>query len=165
MTENELAKENKNVKSILIVDDEDLFRKALETQLSMRGYRVMDVNNGADAVLIVRDKNPDVVVLELKMPGFDGIQTLSEMKKLRPDVRIIMLTDHGGAETARISRDSDAFRCIQKPCGLDELIAAIEEAGRERAGDGGSPATPAANRTGAIELIKAFFRRLAARAG
>ncbi|MBW1735554.1 MAG: response regulator, partial [Deltaproteobacteria bacterium] len=58
---------------ILLVDDEDQFRRAMKNQLSVRGYDVLDVSSGEDAIKVVRHKNPEVVVLDLKMPGMDGV--------------------------------------------------------------------------------------------
>ncbi len=117
---------------VLLVDDEDQFRTGLARQLSIRGYRVLDVNNGEDAIKIVRHENPEVVVLDQKMPGMDGIQTLRELKKIRPEVQIIMLTGHGSIESARVTGKFDVFEYVQKPCPIDELTEKIEAARQER---------------------------------
>jgi len=113
---------------ILLVDDEDQFRIALAKRLSVRGYEVLDVNNGEDAIKIVRHKNPEVVVLDQKMPDMDGIQTLRELKNIRPEVQIIMLTGHGSIESARVTGKHDVFSYLQKPAPLDEVIEKIEGA-------------------------------------
>ena len=81
------AETEKNIKlRILLVDDEDRFREALSQQLKNRGFKVYETNNGQDAIKIVRHENPEVVVLDQKMPEMDGIQTLKELKKIRPEV-------------------------------------------------------------------------------
>jgi len=113
---------------ILLVDDEDQFRTALAKRLAVRGYEVLDVNNGEDAIKIVRHKNPEVVVLDQKMPDMDGIQTLRELKKIRPEVQIIMLTGHGSIESARLTGKHDVFGYLQKPAPLDDVIEKIEGA-------------------------------------
>lgn len=118
--------------AILLVDDEEQFRGALKKQLSVRGYEVMDVERGFDAIKIVRHNNPEVVVLDQKMPGMDGIQTLKEIKKIRPEVQVIMLTGHANTDDARLTGKLDVFRYMQKPCMLDELIGNIEAARKER---------------------------------
>ncbi|HDR15578.1 MAG TPA: response regulator [Desulfobacteraceae bacterium] len=118
--------------TILLVDDEDQFRKTLSKQLSIRGYNVLDVGNGEDAIKIVRHQNPEVVVLDQKMPKMDGIQTLQELKNIRPEVQIIMLTGHGSIESARVTGKYDVFKYLQKPCPIDELIEAIESGRQER---------------------------------
>ena len=68
---------------VLLIDDEDRFRQALARQLEVRGFNILDVNNAKDAIKIVRHKNPEVVILDQKMPGMDGIQTLKEIKKIQ----------------------------------------------------------------------------------
>jgi solute carrier family 13 (sodium-dependent dicarboxylate transporter), member 2/3/5 len=118
--------------TILLVDDEDQFRTSLAKQLSVRGYNVLDVNNGEDAIKIVRHENPEVVVLDQKMPRMDGIQTLRELKKIRPEVQIIMLTGHGDIESARLTGKHDVFGYITKPCPVGELIDKIEAGRQER---------------------------------
>lgn len=118
--------------TILLIDDEDQFRTTLAKQLSVRGYNVLDVNNGEDAIKIVRHDNPEVVVLDQKMPKMDGIQTLRELKNIRPEVQIIMLTGHGSVDSARVTGKYDVFGYLQKPCPVDELIEKIEAGRQER---------------------------------
>ena len=118
--------------TVLLVDDEDTFRQAIARQLTLRGYRVLDVDNGRDAIKVVRHENPEVVVLDLKMPGMDGLQTLREIKKIRAEVQVVMLTGFGSTETARQSGKHDVFRYLQKPAPLDELIEAVDAARQER---------------------------------
>ena len=118
---------------ILLVDDEDAFREPLKRQLAVRGYDVLDVDNGEDAVRSVRHESPEVVVLDQKMPNVDGIQTLKEIKKIRPEVQVIMLTGHGSIESARETGKHDVFHYLQKPCAVDELIG-LHRGGPARAG-------------------------------
>ena len=81
--------------TILLIDDEDRFRQALARQLEVREFNVLDTSNGEDAIKLVRHRNPEVIILDQKMPGMDGIQTLKEIKKIRPEVQVIMHTGHG----------------------------------------------------------------------
>ncbi|UCD58819.1 MAG: anion permease, partial [Candidatus Hydrogenedentota bacterium] len=117
---------------VLLVDDEDKFRLAMRRQLEVRDYKVWDVDNGEDAIKLVRHKNPEVVVLDQKMPKMDGIQTLKEIKKIRPEVQVIMLTGYGSTESARVTGKYDVFQYMQKPCILDELMEMIDAARQER---------------------------------
>lgn len=117
---------------VLLVDDEDKFRLAMKKQLEVRDYKVWDVNNGEDAIKFVRHKNPEVILLDQKMPKMDGIQTLREIKKIRPEVQVIMLTGYGSTESARITGKYDVFHYMQKPCVLEELVETIDAARRER---------------------------------
>ncbi|WP_054032848.1 SLC13 family permease [Desulfatitalea tepidiphila] len=117
---------------VLLIDDEPDFRKGLAQQLVVRNYKVLDVDNGEDAIKLVRHENPEVVILDQKMPGMDGIQTLKEIKKIRPEVQVIMHTGHGTTESARITGKHDVFRYIEKPCPIEDLIDAIQAAASER---------------------------------
>ena len=132
MEQNQTADRHQTKPTLLLIDDEDRFRQALARQLEVRGFMALDVSNGEDAIKIVRHKNPQVVILDQKMPGMDGIQTLREIKKIRPEVQVIMHTGHGCIESARITGKLDVFRYIEKPCALDDLIDAIQSALEER---------------------------------
>jgi len=122
---------NKKLK-VLLIDDEDRFRESLAKQLSIRGFDILDASNGEDAIKIVRHDNPDVIILDQKMPGMDGIQTLKEIKKLRPEVQVIMHTGHGSIESARVTGKFDVFSYLEKPCSINDLIAQIQAASKER---------------------------------
>jgi len=117
---------------VLLVDDEDVFRVTLAKQLGVRGYRVFDVGSGEEAIKVVRHQNPEVVVLDQKMPRMDGIQTLKEIKKICPEVQVIMLTGHGSIDSARETGKHDVFQYLQKPCPLEELVESVNEARQER---------------------------------
>ena len=117
---------------ILIIDDEDRFRQALARQLEVRDFSVLDTSNGEDAIKIVRHDNPEVVILDQKMPGMDGIQTLREIKKIRPEVQVIMHTGHGNLEAARLTGKHDVFYYLEKPCALDDLVKVVRDALEER---------------------------------
>ena len=132
MEEQKTTTGNDKKLKVLLVDDEDRFRENLAKQLDIRGFDVLDASNGEDAIKIVRHDNPEVVILDQKMPGMDGIQTLKELKKIRPEVQIIMHTGHGSIESARVTGKFDVFSYIEKPCALDELIKEIKAASKER---------------------------------
>ena len=117
---------------VLLVDDEERFRTSLAKRLRKRGLNVIDVSCGEDAVRLARsDRSIEVAVIDLKMPGMDGIETLKELKTYRPALQALMLTGHGSLDSARDAGRSDAFKYLEKPCDLDELIAAIEAAREE----------------------------------
>ncbi|WP_045211211.1 SLC13 family permease [Desulfonatronovibrio magnus] len=111
---------------VLLVDDEDQFRTTLAKRLEARGYHVIDVDNGEDAMKAIRHEDPEVVVLDQKMPDMDGVETLQELKKIKPEVQIIMLTGHGDIELARLTGRHDVLAFMQKPAEIEELIEKIE---------------------------------------
>ena len=132
MNKNGSENNNRKLPGILLVDDEDHFREATNKQLTARGYTVYESDSGFDAIKIVRHENPEVVVLDQKMPGMDGIETLKEIKKVRPETQVIMLTGHGSTQAAAETGRHDVFKYMQKPCGINELIEGIEAARQER---------------------------------
>ncbi|CAN2049045.1 solute carrier family 13 (sodium-dependent dicarboxylate transporter), member 2/3/5 [Candidatus Magnetomoraceae bacterium gMMP-1] len=132
MEQQHIENEVKSNPSVLLIDDENRFREALARQLSVRGFKVSESNNGEDAIKIVRHDNPEVVVLDQKMPGMDGIQTLQELKKIRPEVQVIMHTGHGSMEAARLTGRHKVYHYLEKPCNLDDLIKVINGAAEER---------------------------------
>ncbi len=131
MTENVLKK-SKRMPKILLVDDEDHFREAMKKQLTVRGYYVLDVKNGYEAIKVVRHENPEVVILDQKMPVMDGIQALQEIKNVRPEVQVIMLTGHGSTDDAAETGKHDVFKYMEKPCGIEELVKSIKDARQAR---------------------------------
>jgi sodium-dependent dicarboxylate transporter 2/3/5 len=123
---------NKPVPKILLIDDEDRFRNALGRQLKVRGFKVLDTDSGESAIKIVRHENPEVVILDQNMPDMDGIQTLRELKKIRPEVQIIICTGYGSTEAARLTGKYDVFSYLEKPSSIDEIVETINAARKER---------------------------------
>jgi len=113
---------------VLMVDDEDKFRETSSKILERKGFHTTMASNGDEAIDIL-SKNPhDVVVLDIKMPGMDGHTVLSKIVKMAPDTRVIMLTGHGGKESAQISLELGAFDYLNKPCDIDLLSTKIKSA-------------------------------------
>ena len=113
---------------ILLVDDEKVFTKNMSGLLTKRGYRVMAVNSGEDAVTSVKKEKFDVVVLDIKMPGMDGIATLREIKELGVLAQTLILTGHGSIDTAMEAIKLGAYDYLKKPCEINELVEKIEGA-------------------------------------
>jgi DNA-binding response OmpR family regulator len=112
---------------VLMVDDEAQFRATTERILKRRGFQTIMAASGEEAIEKL-DQNPDVVVLDIKMPGMDGHATLHEIKKRQPALPVIILTGHGALPSAREARDKGAFDYLTKPCDIDTLAAKISEA-------------------------------------
>jgi DNA-binding NtrC family response regulator len=113
---------------LLLVDDEENFVKTLAERLEIRGLKPEVVLSGEEAMDFMGKSIPDVIVLDLRMPGIDGMEVLRRVKKQKPDVQVIILTGHGTdkdqAEATRIG----AFEYLKKPVDIDALIFSIKNA-------------------------------------
>ena len=112
---------------ILLVDDEKVFVENIAKLLEKREYQATAVYNGEDAINSLKQKNFDVMVLDLKMPGLDGIATMKEIKNLGASPEVLMLTGHGSVDTALEAVKLGAYDYLAKPCEPEELIEKIEE--------------------------------------
>lgn len=123
---------------ILLVDDERGFLDYTSRRLRARGLSVDTATSGAEAIDKVRQVPVDVVVLDILMPGMDGVETLKELKRIRPEVQVVMLTGHGTQETAEQGREHGALFYLLKPADFSSLLSAIDAAFEE-----GQPAAEA----------------------
>lgn len=117
---------------ILIVDDEEKFRENMTKRLALRGYSIHQVGKGEDAIKQVRMYDYDVVLLDMKMPGMSGEETLREIKKVNPTVQVVILTGHASFKSATVTGKLDAFSYLEKPVELEELLGVIESAKRHK---------------------------------
>ena len=113
---------------VLMVDDEERFRETTAKLLTNRGFDTTIAGSGDEALKILSRQPQDVVVLDIRMPGMDGHQALSAMKKHDPDLQVIMLTGHGSANSARAALTQEAYDYLSKPCDIDILTAKINSA-------------------------------------
>jgi len=113
---------------ILLVDDEVAFTTSMAKLLRVRGYQVKTAKSGKEAILLLEAENFDVVVLDLKMPGMDGIATLNEIKKLKLHTETLILTGHGSIDSALEAFNLGAYDYLTKPCALEDLLNKIEGA-------------------------------------
>lgn len=112
---------------VLMVDDEERFRQTTNKILTRRGFETIMAESGP-AALEKLDQDPDVVILDIKMEGMDGHETLEEIRKHKPNLPIIMLTGYGDIDSARLARDQGAYDYLAKPCDIDVLTGKIREA-------------------------------------
>jgi DNA-binding NtrC family response regulator len=117
---------------VLLIDDEIGYVNVLSNRLSKRGFAVDKANSGSEAFRILRKGSFDVAILDLKMPDLDGIEVLKILKKMAPEMAVIMLTGHGSAAAAHEGIRQGAYDYLIKPCELQELIAKIMEAYEKR---------------------------------
>jgi two-component system nitrogen regulation response regulator NtrX len=113
---------------ILIVDDERAIQKALRGVLEDEGYRVTAVGTGADALRAVADEMPDLVFLDIFMSHMDGLETLTELKRLRPEATVVMISGHGTIETAVKATRLGAYDFIEKPLSLEKTLITMSRA-------------------------------------
>ena len=115
-------------RTVLVVDDEDVIRETVREILTDEGYRVIAALDGSEVMSMVAREDPDVVLLDVWMPERDGIVLLKEIRRERPEARVIMISGHGSIHTAVTATKLGAFDFIEKPLSLDGLLAAIKRA-------------------------------------
>jgi len=121
------------IADVLLVDDEEPFVKTLSKRLSKRDLHVIAAFSGQEALdKLETQDNIEVVILDVKMPGMDGIETLTEIKKRYPLVEVVMLTAHATVDSAIEGMKLGAFDYLMKPCDLDLLISKVKEAADKR---------------------------------
>ena len=118
--------------NILLVDDEKDFVEVLAMRLEEAGEKVTPAYDGQMCLDILEKKQIDVVVLDIKMPGMDGIQTLKTIKIMYPLVEVILLTGHGTTETAIQGMKMGAFDYLQKPADFSDLTAKLAGARKKK---------------------------------
>jgi DNA-binding response OmpR family regulator len=118
---------------LLLVDDEEMYLEYLSKRLINQQYDVTKCLSGEEALERIRDFDFDVVILDVLLPGMDGIETLREINKLRPLTEVIMLTGHASLETGIEGMKLGAFDYLRKPCDTEELIAKINGAYERKA--------------------------------
>jgi len=117
---------------LMLVDDEERFLSSIAKLLSKKGIDAVTATSGAEAIEKLKRQTIHVVILDVKMPGMDGNETLVEIKKLFPMVEVIMLTGHATVEFAVDGLKSGATDYLMKPIGIDDLIQKAEEAFEKR---------------------------------
>jgi two-component system nitrogen regulation response regulator NtrX len=114
--------------TILIIDDEKDIRTSLTGILEDEGYQVICAENGAEGIEIARQELPDLVLLDIWMPGMDGLETLGYLKAQLPQMTVIMISGHGTIETAVRATKLGAFDFIEKPLSLEKVLISVEHA-------------------------------------
>jgi DNA-binding NtrC family response regulator len=123
----------KNIK-VLVVDDEVAFANTLSQRLQMRDMIVGTAYDGEEALSKLKQEEPDVMVLDLRMPGMQGMDVLREAKKAYPLVQVIVLTGHGTDKDAEEAKKLGGFDFLNKPADIDHLERKIRNACQEKRG-------------------------------
>jgi DNA-binding NtrC family response regulator len=113
---------------ILLVDDEERFRTNLAKMLTAQGFTVAAAAGGREALELLQGEPYDVALVDIRMPGMDGLETLAQMKKLDPRLEVIMLTGHASVDAAMEINRLGGFDYLLKPCPLDDLLLKIDAA-------------------------------------
>ena len=113
---------------LIFIDDEQTFLKYIAKRLVLDGFTVKTTFSGEEAVELAANENFDVAVVDLQMPGIDGIEVQKRLKKLQPFLPCIVLTGHGSLENALESGKYNAFKFLSKPVDMDSLVKTINEA-------------------------------------
>ncbi|MCX6543302.1 MAG: response regulator [Acidobacteria bacterium] len=131
---------------LLLIDDEDAFRETVDKLLTFRGFDVSTASDGAQGMRAVLRGGIEIVILDVKMPGLDGIETLRELKRIQPDLEVIILTGHLLKSTEQEGLKLGAFAYLTKPCTVPDLVsvigAALETRARRLAGPDSPPELP-----------------------
>jgi len=117
---------------VLLVDDEETLLEYLSKRLLKQGFTVKATFSGEEALDAARQEHYDVAVVDLKMPGMDGVETQEGLKEIQPFLQCIVLTGHGSIETALESGQRDAFQYLLKPVDYDNLVAVIKDAHKRK---------------------------------
>jgi DNA-binding response OmpR family regulator len=117
---------------IMLVDDEERFLQTTQKMIAKKGYDAITATSGEEGLKKLEDELVHVVILDVKMPGMDGVETLKQIKQKFPMVEVIMLTGHATAESAVEGLKLGATDYLTKPANIEDLIAKAEEAFNKR---------------------------------
>jgi DNA-binding NtrC family response regulator len=123
---------NEDIIKVLIADDEAEFGSTLVTRLQLRHFDTTMVTSGGEALKAIEQEQPDVLLLDLKMPDIDGLEVLASLKQSYPDVKVIILTGHGSFEAGQEGMKLGAYDYVMKPVDLGRLIEKIQAAFEEK---------------------------------
>jgi len=112
---------------ILVVDDRLEDRETFKDALESRDYSVTTAKDGYEAIELVKEGNFDIIFIDVKMPGVDGVKTFEEIHKIRPEIPVIMVTGYSAEELVRDAIDKGAYACIHKPLDMDVVLKMVEE--------------------------------------
>jgi DNA-binding NtrC family response regulator len=119
---------------VLLVDDEVAFANTLAQRLKMRDFKVGTAYDGEQALLKLKEEKPDVIVLDLKLPGMQGMDVLKEIKRVYPDIQVIVQTGHGTDKDEEEVKRLGGFDFLKKPADIDHLEHKIKAAFKEKGG-------------------------------
>ena len=117
---------------ILVVDDEEPIRKTMRMTLEYEGFEVTEAPSGVEAIQAVEQDPPDLIFLDIKMPGIDGLEVLEQLKEKSPSIQVIIISGHGNVETAVQATKLGAFDFIEKPLETERVLLAVRNAAERK---------------------------------
>jgi len=118
---------NPNTNRILVVDDEPNIRRTLSAVLRSRGYEVVSASDGNEAVKLARETPYDIAIMDVRMPGLDGIQALQELIALDKNSRVVLMSGHGEDDEKNQAIKSGATAFLEKPVSVDSLLELLRQ--------------------------------------
>jgi DNA-binding NtrC family response regulator len=112
---------------ILIVDDDPAMVDTLADILSDEGFRIGKAGDGYTAVEMIKENGIDMVLMDIRMPGMDGVETFRQLKEIKPDIKVIMMTAYAMDDMIEEVRRLKAYVCLNKPLDMDNLISLVTE--------------------------------------
>lgn len=112
---------------VLVVDDDDVFRNRLCSALAIRRWEVEGAANGEEALRVARDRSPDLVLVDLRMPGMGGLEVVQELREIDSSMTIIVLTGYGSIPTAIAAMKKGADHYLSKPADADDILAVYDK--------------------------------------
>jgi DNA-binding NtrC family response regulator len=119
---------------VLLVDDESDFVDTFAERLRLRGFNAQVAHTGEQALRLVEDGDARIMILDLKMPGMDGMEVLRRVKVKHPEMQVIILTGHGSEKDEEAARDLGAFEYLRKPADIGMVIEALKRAEKHLSG-------------------------------
>ena len=117
---------------VLVVDDQFNDRETLKATLEDKGYRVGTAKDGNETVKIVREKHYDIIFMDVKLPGMDGVETFERVKQIDPTATVIMMTGYSVEDLVEKAVNEGAFTCIYKPFDMEKVVGLVESITREK---------------------------------
>jgi len=117
---------------ILVVDDQFADRETLKGILEDKGYRVATARDGAEAIEMVKSRHYDIIFLDVRLPGMDGVETFERVKKIDPQATVIMMTGYTEEDLVKRAVSEGAYTCIYKPFDMEKVIGLVEEIAGKR---------------------------------
>jgi DNA-binding NtrC family response regulator len=118
--------------NLLIVDDEEQFLESISKSLELRDFHVIAVNRGEKAIEAAKSNPIDIALVDLKMPGISGEETLKLLKQEHKWMEVVILTGHGAVDSAVECTKSGAYSYLQKPCELNQLLEVLQDAYKKK---------------------------------